>query len=136
MRKTVLEGSLRAIVIMAAGSALLVSACSDTPTPAGPVGAVRGTALAGPTCPVERTGDPSCASRPVAGTIEFRQKARLVATAVIDSTGRFSAELPVGAYTVSVNVGTNPFPTCPPTELVITVAGTSTIDVQCDTGIR
>ncbi len=136
MRVSAFDGSRRAAVIVAAASAMLVSACGDTVPTVGPVGAMRGTALAGPTCPVERPGDPSCVARPVVGIVEFRQNDRLIATRVIDATGGFTAELPVGTYTVSVNAGTKPFPTCAPTELTIAAATTATVDVRCDTGIR
>ena len=122
--------------MVATAATVLLGACGNTAAPAGPLGSVLGTALQGPTCPVERPGDPACAPRPVVGTVEFRQTNRVVATAAIDSAGAFVAELPPGSYTVTVNVGTNQFPACAPTELRVTAAMTTTVAVACDTGIR
>ena len=136
MRVNSWRGSRRTVVIVAVVASMLLGACGESSTPAAAVGSVRGTALQGPNCPVERPGDPACAPRPVVGTVEFRQTNRVVATAVIDSTGAFRAELPAGSYTVTVNVGTGPFPTCPPTELSVTATAIATVTVRCDTGIR
>ena len=83
--------------------AVLVAACgpSASPVPA-PVGGISGVAHAGPTCPVERPGDPACAPRPVAGaTILIRDATGAdVATIVTDAAGRFQVALPPGVYTV------------------------------------
>ena len=70
------------------------------------------------------------------GTAEFRQGDRVVATATIDSAGGFTAELPIGNYSVTMDVGTNVFPVCAPIEVVVIEGIAATVEVQCDTGIR
>jgi len=118
--------------------AVLLAACGPSPSPvASPVGGITGVALAGPTCPVERPGDPACAPRPVAGaTILIRDATGSdVATIVTDASGGFRVALPPGAYTV---VGQpveglmgNPAP------LEVEVAeGVVTVELSYDTGIR
>ena len=133
---TSVHGRRRSWHIPVAAMALLAGGCGNAVGNPGPMGRVQGTALAGLTCPVERPGDPACAPRPVAGTIEFRQGNRVVATATIDSVGRFTAELPIGNFTVTVDVGTNVFPVCTPVEVVVAEGSAATVEVQCDTGIR
>ena len=83
--------------------AVLLAACGPGSSPvASPVGGISGIAFAGPTCPVERPGDPACAPRPVAGaTILIRDVTGAdVATIITDAAGRFRAMLPPGVYTV------------------------------------
>ncbi|CAB4859008.1 unannotated protein [freshwater metagenome] len=121
---------------LAIAASLALAGCGNSSTPASPLGVVVGTALAGPTCPVERPGDPLCAPRPVTGTVELRQQDRVVATAAIDTAGSFSATVPAGRYTVAVDVGSNLFPTCPAVEVTVVAGATATVEVQCDTGIR
>ena len=89
--------------LLLATLAVLVVACGPGPSPiASPVGGIGGIALAGPTCPVERPGDPACAPRPVAGaTILIRDASGAdVATIVTDASGRFRVALAPGGYTV------------------------------------
>ena len=129
--------SRRGLVALTA-VAVLLAACGPGPSPvASPVGGIRGIALAGPTCPVERPGDPACAPRPVAGaTILIRDAAGAdVATIVTDAAGRFRAALPPGVYTVvgqpAEGLMGNPAP------LDVEVAeGDVTIELSYDTGIR
>jgi Carboxypeptidase regulatory-like domain len=118
--------------------AVLLAACASGPSPvASGVGGISGIALAGPTCPVERPGDPACAPRPIAGATILIQDATGadVATIVTDAAGRFQVALPPGAYTV---VGQpveglmgNPAP------LDVEVAASDvTVELSYDTGIR
>ena len=118
--------------------AVLLAACAPSRSPvASPAGGISGIALSGPTCPVERPGDPACAPRPVAGTtIVIRDATGAdVTTIVTDAAGRFHVALAAGAYTV---VGQpveglmgNPAP------LDVDVAeGDVTVELSYDTGIR
>ncbi|HEX5825764.1 MAG TPA: carboxypeptidase-like regulatory domain-containing protein [Candidatus Limnocylindrales bacterium] len=68
--------------------------------PAGP--GIAGLAVAGPTCPVVRPGDPNCNDRPVVGaTILIRDASgTVVAELATGSDGRFQAVVPPGAYRV------------------------------------
>jgi hypothetical protein len=60
------------------------------------------TALAGPTCPVERPGDDACAPKPVPGAVILVTDGRgeSVAKAELDATGSAFVELPAGSYLV------------------------------------
>ena len=118
--------------------AVLLAACGPGQSPVGsPAGGISGIALAGPTCPVERPGDPACAPRPVVGATILIQDATGadVATVVTDPEGRFHVALPTGVYTVIgqpvEGLMGNPAP------LDVEVAnGDVTIELSYDTGIR
>jgi len=117
---------------------VVLAACGPSPSPvASPAGGINGIALAGPTCPVERPGDPACAPRPVAGaTILIRDATGAdVATIVTDAAGRFQVALPPGEYTLVAQpvegLMGNPAP------LDVEVAeGDVTIELSYETGIR
>jgi carboxypeptidase family protein len=112
------------------------SGAAGTPEPAFATG-IRGVALAGPTCPVERPGDSACAPRPVAGaTIHVVASDGVeVATLTTDQAGRFAIQLEPGSYRLVADdaVGTMH----PPAPIEVRVSG-SVVDVQVsyDTGIR
>jgi hypothetical protein len=100
-----------------------------------------GTALAGPTCPVERDPpDPDCAERPVAGA-ELRVVAieggAEVATVTTGADGAFSVELPPGRYRVVAQPVAGLMAAPAPVEVTL-VAGQSPgpIVLAYDTGIR
>lgn len=98
---------------------------------------IVGTATSGPTCPVVRSGDTSCADRPVAGaTIHIRTAdGTEVATLTTDAAGRFATELEAGAYVVAAE----PVPGMmgQPTPLDVTVpVGVARVQLVFDTGIR
>jgi hypothetical protein len=62
---------------------------------------LRGTAVAGPTCPVERNPpDPDCAERPVAGAeiVVLDASGSEVTRVTTAEDGSFSAELEAGSY--------------------------------------
>ena len=114
---------------------LLIANCADN-KPIDSYGHVRGTALAGPTCPVEQIGDTNCQPKPVQGEVQFIQDGEVVDTALIDANGKFAADIPIGSYIVTVDVGDNIFPTCPPVEFEVRGEIETVVDLNCDTGIR
>ena len=129
--------SLRACVAFVA-VAVLLATCGPSPTPvASPVGGISGIALAGPTCPVERPGDPACAPRPVAGTtILIRDPAGGdVATIVTDAAGRFHVALPPGVYTVIGQPVEGLMGDPAPFDVEV-AQGDVTVELSYDTGIR
>ena len=136
---------MRCVIVVAAltmqiGGCGSASSQSGTTGPqTGANGPVTGHALAGPTCPVERPGDPNCQPRPVQGSVRFAEGGHVVSSNPIDATGAFVAELPAGTYTVTVDTGDNPFPVCTPVEVEVLLADAdadSVVDISCDTGIR
>jgi hypothetical protein len=98
---------------------------------------IFGTALAGPTCPVEQPGDASCEPRPVAGATVLVSDAQggEAASAVTAADGTFFVELPAGSYSVAAQPveGLMGFPD--PIQVEVT-QGEATIELPYDTGIR
>lgn len=101
---------------------------------------IRGTVMAGPTCPVERDPpDPNCADKPVATNISiFRTSDRThgVAFATSDAGGNFQISLPPGDYIVMAGPNGVPFPSCTDTGATVGPSSYTEILVSCDTGIR
>jgi hypothetical protein len=98
---------------------------------------IQGHALAGPTCPVVKVGDPSCEPAPVSGVtlLALTADGTEAARATTDANGYFAFALPPGAYTIEAQPvqgltrGGEPVP--------VTVGnGVVTVDVPFDTGIR
>lgn len=93
---------------------------------------------AGPTCAAERTPpDPNCAARPVAGaTIELRRPdGRRVATTTTDARGVALFLVAQGDYQV-VALPVAGLPGSPARQTVVVQAGTATVSLAYDTGIR
>lgn len=116
--------------------ALLVSGCTRGGPPA-PRGTVEGTALMGPTCPVEREPPESgCEDQPYAGELEAVPAGSGHATARFSSgdDGRFEVPLPPGDYTLRSPTAMPP--TCSSPPFTVAAGQTVHVDVSCDTGIR
>ena len=125
---------MHCVIVVAAVS--LIVGCGTTSPQSGSNGRVSGHALAGPTCPVEQPGDPNCQPKPVQGSVQFAQGEHVVSSARIDASGAFAAEIPVGTYTVSVDIGDNAFPVCAPVEVEVRADVDAVAEISCDTGIR
>lgn len=92
-----------------------------------------GLVTAGPTCPVERPGQP-CPPAPVSATVTATTSGRQVASTTSDSQGRYTLPLPPGTYTLDATTGST-YPHCTPVTVTITSSATRA-DITCDTGIR
>ena len=114
----------------------LLTSCGSKSPIGGSNGRVSGRALAGPTCPVEQPGDTNCEPKPVQGTIQFTQDGDVVSTVRINAGGDFTVEVPVGIYTVKVDIGDSIFPLCTPVEVEVRANAESVVEILCDTGIR
>jgi hypothetical protein len=100
---------------------------------------IRGTALAGPVCPVERIPpDPNCAARPVAGAVvSVRDQAGTeLARTTTGADGTYFVELPAGRYVVTAGSVDGLMGTPAPQDAAVAAGGTSTVDLVYDTGIR
>jgi len=101
---------------------------------------IKGTVMAGPTCPVMRDPpDPACADRPLQTTVSVARAsdpARTVATAQSDSKGIFQLSLPPGDYVVTAGNPQAMLPRCNEASVTVGPAGYSAVTVSCDTGIR
>jgi hypothetical protein len=100
--------------------------------------AVSGSVSAGPTCPVERPGDPACAPRQLAARILVTTvDGRPVLTTTSDTHGQFQFSLQPGRYIVvarSLHGAT--LPRGVPVSLLITRAADRSLRLEMDTGIR
>lgn len=107
-------------------------------TPATHAGIV-GTAMLGPTCPVQRIPpDPACADKPYKGPLEVStvDGSEVVDTFTTDSKGAFKRDLLPGDYTITT-LGSSLYPRCSSTGAIhVTSSGYVTVQVSCDTGIR
>jgi hypothetical protein len=129
---------------MLVGCLLIVAVivgCTNSPaTPTGaPDTGIRGTATAGPVCPVERNPpDPSCAPRPVVGaTIVIRDgSGAQVAVAISDADGRYFAVLPPGDYLVDPQPVTGLMGTAGKQPATVVVGSITDVPLEYDTGIR
>ena len=98
---------------------------------------IRGTATAGPVCPVVRPGDASCADRPVVGALVHVLDATgtEVATLETDAAGAFVVGLPPGRYRVVADPVEGLMRTAPAVDVTVG-SGLEVIELMYDTGIR
>lgn len=95
-------------------------------------------ALAGPTCPAERPGDPNCAPRPVVATIELlTPNGTEVAATRTAADGTATFQMPAGVYLV-LGRADETFVTGDPAPVVVSLAGGHPLSISLlwDTGIR
>ncbi len=127
------------------GIALLLTctlaSCAPVHSPSsGPTSTTTGRAVAGPVCPVERTPpDPACAPRPVAGAsfVITGADGREVARTTSDPDGRWTLDLPPGAYTLTPQPVVGLLGTASPMPFTVSASGPTVVaDVMYDTGIR
>jgi hypothetical protein len=82
---------------------LLTSGCAMPATTPDGASGIRGRALVGPTCPVERDPpDPGCADRPYHGALAVAAASdgHMVASFETDAEGNFTVAVAPGEYTV------------------------------------
>jgi len=93
---------------------------------------------AGPTCPVERPGDPACAPRMVAGAVLLVRDGagKEVARLTTDGSGLFRFSLPAGEYTLEPQPVEGLMGTAQPMPFTVTDGVVTWLDVAYDTGIR
>ena len=124
------------------GVVLALGACTaGAASPAAGKVAVRGTATAGPTCPVERPGDSSCAPRPVAGaTIVVQTGAGVEITRLTTAAdGTFSVDLAAGDYRLVPQPVAGILGTADQVSVTVPASGSPVPDeilIRYDTGIR
>jgi hypothetical protein len=109
-----------------------------SPNGAGETG-IRGVALAGPVCPVERVPpDPACAPRPVDGAVIVVRDGggSDVARVTAGPDGGFFVPLPAGAYVLEPQPVEGYMGTAPPLEVSVQDGITAEVQVEYDTGIR
>jgi hypothetical protein len=134
--------SIRTIVVWLAIASAIVG-CSGPSASATATGApdtgIRGTASAGPVCPVERNPpDPSCAPRPVAGaTIVIRDgSGSQVAVAITGQDGTWFVAVPPGDYVVDPQPVQGLLGTAARQPARVEAGAITTVPLDYDTGIR
>jgi len=129
---------LRPLVLVIGLLAFGLAGCAGPAASSGKV-AVSGRAVAGPTCPVERPGDPACAPRPVAGAtlvVTTSNGAEVGRTRTAED-GSFTILLPEGDLTLVPRPVEGLLGTAEPIPLVVRLdSPPPLVDVLYDTGIR
>lgn len=99
---------------------------------------IAGRATAGPTCPVEQPGDPSCGPRSVPfATLVIRDASGAeVARTETDDAGFFRVALAPGAYTVEAQPVEGLMGTPAPMPVSFGAGAEAWLDIAYDTGIR
>ena len=99
-------------------------------------GSLTVTVTAGPTCPVDRVGDPACAPRPVKWRSAAPGRAeRMTLTTDASGTAR-EADVPVGAYRLVAQPVNGLMGTPAPRGVVIRRSDATHVTIRYDTGIR
>ncbi len=135
---------MKSILLFVAACIVLVGAgCWTTPPSPAPDtttdgdSGVRGTALIGPTCPVERDPpDPACADRPYQGSfvVETTAGAR-VASFSTAADGSYSVALDPGTYVIELAAPAF-LPSMSPVTVTVVEDAYATLDLSLDSGIR
>jgi len=100
---------------------------------------IRGTALAGPVCPVERIPpDPACAPRPVVGAMIVVRDASgtQIGRGTTGADGTYVVEVAAGSYVVEPQPVQGLLGTPPPQSVTVVDGFAATVDLAYDTGIR
>lgn len=102
-----------------------------------PDSGIRGTVVAGPTCPVERADSP-CPDKPIAAAIEVQApNGDVVAHARSGTDGRFEVEVEPGHYVLAPQPPSEMgFPIGKPLDVVVRPHRFTKVTVTFDTGIR
>ncbi|HVA99976.1 MAG TPA: hypothetical protein VNE42_01765 [Acidimicrobiales bacterium] len=96
---------------------------------------IYGSVMAGPTCPVERAGQP-CPPKPVAAVVDVRNVDGVMAASThTDRAGRYAVSVRPGRYVVLVITGAI-YPRCPNDAVTVPSGSRLRADISCDTGIR
>lgn len=117
---------------------ILFASCSPAPQE---FGILEGQVSIGPLVPVVREGeDPPTPAPEVYAAREivvYKKNGKTEFTRLlIDSTGRYQAELPVGIYVIDINrIGIDSADNLP-LEITISANNSTILDIEIDTGIR
>jgi hypothetical protein len=125
---------MRSLAILTIAVALgVVPAALAAPASSG----VRGRVLAGPTCPVERPGDPACAPRAVVAIVTVSTpRHRVIRSVRSGSDGRFALTLAPGTYVLEPRAPAGPLPSGRPVLIHVRTGKLTRVVLSMDTGIR
>jgi hypothetical protein len=139
MGKTVIFFVAIVLIVAAGGVYWYIAQTKQTTTSATSTDSgIRGVVTLGPTCPVERIPpDPNCADKPYQTLVTiFRTSDPTHALLLVnsDASGKFSASLPPGEYTLGA--GESKLPRCDHPQVTVEPHTFVSMIVSCDTGIR
>ena len=99
---------------------------------------IEGTVTIGPTCPVQRLGDPSCDDRPYQGIIHVNgTNKNQVAKFQADTQGKFKLGLEPGQYNLEPQTPMdNILPRASNQDVTVVAGAFTTVNIQYDSGIR
>lgn len=124
--------SVIAVLLIAVAGCGAANIGGDQPTEH--VGTLRGTAVAGPQCPVEMADHP-CPPKPVAVEITVTDTADKVVTTFSSGVdGRFAVQLPPGTYTLTSRQPRAPY--LAPVAVRVSAGSDTELRLLLDTGIR
>jgi hypothetical protein len=98
---------------------------------------VKGTVTIGPTCPVQRVGDPNCGDKPYRATLKI-VRARgggLVKNFTSRADGRFTVHLATGRYLIERSRGGR-LPSLQPVPVKVARHKFTRVAIRFDSGIR
>lgn len=127
----------RAILLVLLALTVLLAACGPSVPSAPPNTGIRGTVTLGPTCPVERVGEPPCIT-PLAAALAITsaEDGSVVARVSSGPDGAFQVDVPPGDYVIVPEPGGDPFPFGQPVEVTVEAGAYTEVEVAYDTGIR
>ena len=100
---------------------------------------IQGIVLLGPTCPVERNPpDPQCADKfyQTSLVVTTSDGTQTIKTFSSDADGKFSVQLPPGAYAIRSAPSSSMLPRCSTGTIDVGTAAYASTNIYCDTGIR
>ena len=129
-------GGIRRLAVVGLVATLL-AACGPSSASVPPGTGIHGTVTLGPTCPVEKVGEPPCVT-PYAATlvITSAEDDSVVARVSSGPDGAFSVDVPPGDYVINPEPGSNGLPFGQPVDVTVEAGAYTEIEVSYDTGIR
>lgn len=100
-----------------------------------PDSGIRGRVMIGPTCPVQRVGQPCVRPYRVKIAIRSQPTSRLAATVRSSANGRFTVALAPGRYLLVPQTG-RPYPRSSPQAATVRPNRYTSVVISYDTGIR
>ena len=124
-------------LVVAATVLVAVAACGTSGATVGGEGGLHVVATMGPTCPVQRSGEPPCVA-PYRGDIEVvNSEGTPVAHVTTTAAGVADITLSPGTYTVTTSATGASWPRLiQPVTVTVTAGATVTANLSFDTGIR
>ena len=97
---------------------------------------VRGIVTIGPVKPVQRVGEENTKPFQTKLVVKTEDGTQEIMKFSSGPNGEFQIELPPGSYTIERDQGSEKYPRCDPTKVVVRPNKFSKVRITCDTGIR